>query len=63
MEQVCVMETPTQLTQEPIVVHVMSEVVPAVSPSLAEIQRMVATKISEDIIRFRTCCVDPRASK
>lgn len=32
-------------------------------PSLTEIRKQVKMKIREDLVRFRTCCADPRASK
>ena len=32
-------------------------------PSLHEDLSLVEEKIREDLLRFRTCCADPRASK
>lgn len=32
-------------------------------PSLAMDLAMARAKVREDLLRFRTCCADPRASK
>lgn len=32
-------------------------------PRLADILMEISAKRVEDVIRFRTCCADPRASK
>lgn len=31
--------------------------------SLKEVRHRIQLKIGEELIRFRTCCADPRASK
>ena len=36
---------------------------PYISKTLLEIFSEIKGKIKEDLIRFRTCCADPRGSK
>ena len=31
--------------------------------NIMELRKVIKQKISEDLLRFRTCCADPRASK
>jgi hypothetical protein len=43
--------------------HSALVVTPAPLKSVSETMTELRAKIAEDLIRFRTCCADPRASK
>jgi hypothetical protein len=63
MEQICVVEKPSEKVGTTILAYEIPEVERTNLPSLPEMLETISLKIREDVIRFRTCCADPRASK
>jgi len=63
MEKSLVKGMPTEVAQKPIIIHETSVIETEALPTITEIQETISIKIREDVIRFRTCCADPRASK